>query len=93
MGMGLLDRERVQPSIGDAVILPFEGNEFVGPELAHDLDLLLDAPRAVSEIHAEGFVFHVVPADGDAEPKPALAEHVERRRLLGDQRGSDAAAG
>ena len=81
-----LDRERVQPGIGDAVVLPLEGYELVGPEQPHDLDLLLDAPRAVPEIHAERFVFHVVPADRHAEPEPAAAEHVERRRLLGHQR-------
>ena len=43
--------------------------------------------RAVPEIHAERFVFHVVPADRHAEPEPAAAEHVERRRLLRHQRG------
>ena len=65
-GDGLLDRERVQPGIGDAVVLPLVGNELVGPEQAHDLDLLFDAPRAVPEFHAESFVFDMVPADRHA---------------------------
>ncbi len=86
-GDGLLNRERVQAGVGNLVVLPLEGDEFVGPEQAHDLDLLLDAPRAVAEVHAEGFVFHVVPADRHAEPESPFAEHVERRRLLGHQRG------
>ena len=69
------------------LVLPLVGNELVGPEQAHDLDLLFDAPRAVPEVHAESFVLDMVPADRHAEPKPPFAEHVERCGLLRRQRG------
>ena len=39
------------------------------------------------EVLAQGLVLDVVPADAHAEAQAAAREHVDRRRLLGDQRG------
>ncbi len=58
-----------------------------GPELAQDFDLLFAAAAAILEIFAEGFIFHRVPADADAEAQTAAAQDIERGGLLGDQDG------
>ena len=44
------------------------------------------SPAAGVEVLAERLVLHEVPAAPDAKPEAAAAEHVHRRRLLGDQR-------
>src|SRR5262245_37209581 len=60
---GALDRQRVQPGVGDPVPPAFEGDQLLSPELAHDFNLLLRTAATVFEVFAEGFVFHGVPAD------------------------------
>jgi hypothetical protein len=59
----------------------------LGPQLLHDLDLLLGAASAVMEVLVEPGKFDLVPADPDAEPEPAAAQHIETGRLLGDENG------
>jgi hypothetical protein len=58
-----------------------------GPQLLHDLHLLLGAAAAIVEILVEPNEFDLVPADADAEPEPAAAQGIEAGGLLGDQRG------
>ena len=67
--------------------MPFalEIHERLRPEPAQQRDLLLDAPPAIGEGFAHCLEFGPVPADADAEPEPAAAEHVDFGGLLGDQ--------
>jgi hypothetical protein len=60
----------------------------LGPQRLHDPYLIGRALAAGVEILVEADKFNLVPANADAEPKPAIAaaQHVERGRLLGDQR-------
>ena len=69
--------------------MPFalDGDVRLGPERLHHVDLLFRAAAAIVEILVEPDKLDVVPADPDAEPKPAAAQHVEAGGLLGDQHG------
>ncbi len=58
----------------------------LGPQRLHDPHLLLGAAAAIVEILVERDELDVVPADPDAEPEPAAAQHAEAGRLLRDQR-------
>ena len=64
-----------------------EGDEFAGPELAHHLDLFRLARAAGVPRHVKCGVFHVVPADADAEPDAPAGQDIHLRGLLGDQPG------
>src|SRR6266436_2970478 len=55
---------------------------WLGPQCLHDLHLLLGAAAAVVEILVEPGELDLVPADPDAEPEPAAAQHVETGRLF-----------
>ena len=59
----------------------------LGPEAAHEVDLLLEPSPAVREVLAQRLVLHRVPADPHAEPEPTRGEHVDFRGLLRDERG------
>ena len=59
----------------------------LGPQPLHHLHLLLGAAAAIVEILVEPGELDLVPADPDAEPEPAAAQHIERSRLLGDENG------
>jgi hypothetical protein len=63
------------------------GDEGLRPQLAQDLDLLLDAPTARPEVFTERVVLDIVPANADAETQATLAQHVDLRRLLGHESG------
>src|SRR5207342_1582369 len=62
-----------------------ERNVGIGPQRLHHLDLFLGPLTPVVEILVEADELHFVPADADAEPEAAAAEHVETGSLLGDQ--------
>ena len=58
----------------------------LGPQRLHHPHLVGRALAAVVEILVEAGELDLVPADADPEPEPPAAQHIERRRLLGDQR-------
>src|SRR5215469_10248578 len=78
-------RARVDPSIVDVMPAAFELDMRLGPQLLHDLHLFLGAAAAIAEILVEPDELGLIPADADAQPKPAATQHVETRRLLGDE--------
>jgi hypothetical protein len=57
------------------------------PELAQEVDLLVQARAAGMEILSEGFVFDIVPSGSDAEPEALARQQVEVGGLLGQQHG------
>jgi len=71
--------------VADAVELPAEVDDRLGPQRAQDGDLLGAAPAAVLEGLVEGLELDGVPAHPDAQAQPATAQHVDLRGLLGDQ--------
>ena len=79
-------RPRVDAGIVDRVPAALEADMRLGPQRLHDLHLLLRAAAAIVEILVEPDELDLVPADPDAEPEPAAAQHVEAGRLLGDER-------
>ena len=50
------------------MVRPLVGDDRLGPEPAHQIDLLLEAPGSVLEVHPEPLELDRVPADPDAEP-------------------------
>ena len=64
-----------------------EVHHLVGPQLTHQLYLLLAAPAPVGEAFAQTLVFDRVPAHADAQPQPAASEHVDFGRLFGHEAG------
>src|SRR6202035_4897305 len=81
-------RARVDPGIIDMMELALILDVRLGPQRLHDPHLIGRALAAGVEILVEAGKLDLVPADPDAEPEPAVAaaQHVEARRLLGDQR-------
>src|SRR5690242_18133067 len=82
-----LDRQWIEPGLGDGVEFAAEGDDRLGPEAAEQLDLLLLAPPAGAEVLAERLVLDRVPADADPEPELAGGQDIDLSRLLGDERG------
>ena len=80
-------RQRIDPRVGNAMPLPVERHQLLGPERAHDRDLLLDALAAILEVLAQRLELDGVPADAHAEPQAPARQHVDGGRLLGDERG------
>src|ERR1700736_6055387 len=78
-------RPRVDPGVLDRVPAAREAHMRLGPQLLHDLDLLLGAAAAVVEVLVEPGELDLVPADADAEPEPSAAQRVETGRLFRDQ--------
>src|SRR5437867_979798 len=66
--------------------LAVEAEHGLGPQLAHDGDLLVDTLPSIAVALVERFIFDEVPADADAESEPAAAEHIYGGGLLGDER-------
>src|SRR5260370_40475457 len=77
----LLNRARGDPRGLNRVEPPLEGHHALGPELAHQLDLLLKATRTRGKVHPQRSKLDRVPANPDAEAELALAERVEVRRV------------
>ena len=67
--------------------LPLKCHMRLGPQRLHHLHLLLGAPAAVVEVLVEPGELDLVPADPDAKPEPAAAQHVETSGLFGDEHG------
>ncbi len=59
----------------------------LGPQGAHDLDLLFRAAAAVVEVLVQADKLDLVPPDPDAEPEAPARQDVETGGLLGDQHG------
>jgi len=57
----------------------------LGPQRAHDLDVLVGASTALTERHAQRVELLLEPPDTDSEQDPALAQAVERGDLLGER--------
>ena len=80
-------RQRIDPGVGNAMPLAVDRHQLLGPERAHDRDLLLDALAAVLEVLAQRLELDGVPADAHAEPQAPARQHVDGGRLLGDEGG------
>ena len=64
-----------------------EGDRRIGPERAQDRDLLLAPRAAIAEVFVQAVVLDLVPADPDPQAEATAAQQIERRGLLGDERG------
>src|SRR5262249_1642419 len=64
-------RPRADPGIVDRVPATVEDEVRLGPQLLHEIDLLLRAAAAIAEILVEADKLDLVPADPDAEAEPA----------------------
>src|SRR5437867_4606309 len=84
---GALDWERIDAGAVEVVVGALEGHDRLGPQLAHDRDLLGDAPAPGVEVLVQRLVLDVVPADADPQTQTPGGEDVHRRGLLGHQRG------
>ena len=71
----------------EVVICALEVHQRLGPELAHDGDLLGDAPAPGVEVLVQRLVLDVVPADAHTQTQAPAGEDVHRGGLLGHQRG------
>ena len=83
-----LHRQRVDAAVLDAVEGAFIGDEIGGPEFAQHVDLLVRPLAAIGEDLAAGLELLRLDADTDPEAEPPAGQHVDLRRLLGDQRGA-----
>ena len=79
--------ERVDPDPVEVVEPAVEGHQRLGPQAAHDLDLLLQPVLAGGEVGAQALVLGPAPAHADGQPQSARAEQVDGGHLLGHQRG------
>src|SRR5713226_650970 len=84
---GTPNGQGIDAGIVDDVVRALVRDERLGPELAQDLDLLLDTAPTRPELFAERVVLDVVPADADAEAQAASAQDVDLGGLLGHERG------
>src|SRR5258708_37107412 len=85
-GDGTARREGIESSLGDGMELAVVADDWLTPEQAQHLDLLLDGTTACMEVHAERLVLHRVPAYPYAETQLATGEYIHLRCLLGDER-------
>ena len=69
------------------MVAALEGDVRLRPQRLHHLHLLLRAAAAVVKVLVQAGEFHRVPADADAQPEAAAAQHIETGGLLRDQRG------
>ena len=84
---GALDRQRIDAGAIEVMVGALEGHHGLGPELAHDRNLLGDAPAPGAEVLVQRLILDVVPADADAQAQAPAGEDVHRGGLLGDERG------
>ena len=80
-----MHRERLQPSLRDAVPFPLERDRRIRPELTHHLDLFLFAAATVAERLVQRLVLDLVPTDSNAKPELAARQDVNFSRLFGDE--------
>src|SRR6266566_2290338 len=81
----LLNWPRVDPSRFDRMELALEADDAFGPEPAHELDLLFEAPCAVLKRNAERGELDRVPANAHAQAQLALGQPIQIGGLLGDE--------
>src|SRR5437773_249990 len=81
-------RARQYPGSVDPVVGIFMVDHRLLPQLADQGNLLLLPLAAAAKMpgHFESVVFYPVPADPDAQAKPALREQVDIRSLFGEER-------
>jgi hypothetical protein len=72
-GIGRCTGKRQDVDGVEVVEAALEGDEVLGPEAAHHLDLLGLAGTASVPLGTERLIFDVVPADADAEAQPTAA--------------------
>ena len=85
-GMGRWTGRGLMPASVTLCQRPVERDQVLGPQTAHQLDLLLGAAAPIMKILAERLVLDGVPAHADAEAEPAAAQHVHRGGLLRHER-------
>jgi hypothetical protein len=77
-------RPQAQPMLAHLVKAAGVRHLGLGPEPAHEADLLVHPRRALGERHAEGGELALPVAEPHPKDIGAAAERVQRRRLLGD---------
>ena len=80
------NRPRCDPGTVDAVERALEVDDWFAPQPAQHVDLLVEAATAAGERRSEALVLHVVPTGAHRDHDAATGEHVDLRRLFGDQR-------
>ena len=75
-------RQRVDTCGRDLVPAAVVVDDGLRPQPPHEVDLLLEPPAAVVEVHAQSLVLDGVPADAEAEAETAARQHVDLRSLL-----------
>ena len=62
-----------------------KGDQLLGPERPHYVDLLLAAYASIVEVLSQRLVFDVVPPYADSQPQPSAAKEVHLGSLLRNQ--------
>jgi hypothetical protein len=83
--MRALDRARPLDHVRERDEAPLELRRRLVPQRAHGGNVLIGARAAVGQRRAERAQFGLEIADAEADDQSALAEHVDRRQLLGEQ--------
>ena len=71
----------------EGVVVAAVAERILGPQPAHQLDLLGLAAAAIAELLLEGVVLDGVPADAHSELEAIAGQDRQLRRLFGDQHG------
>src|SRR5580658_1086726 len=82
---GLLDGARTESNAASVAVRTCSVHRTLGPVLAKESDLLLQAASARIEVAAKRLRLDPVPPDADPEPETATGEDVHFGCLLGDQ--------
>src|SRR4051794_37432541 len=80
-------RARVDAGVVYGVVAALEGDVRFGPELLHELHLLLRPPSAVGEDFVQAIELDLVPADANAEAQAVAGENGEAGGLFCDKGG------
>ena len=79
-------RSRVDAGSLEAIEATLERDQRLRPQVAQQLDLLVQSRAPSGEVLAQGVVLDVVPPGADSEPDPLAREQVGVGGLLGDER-------
>lgn len=80
-----MDGQRVDPGAVDSVPVTVEVDDLFGPEPSEQLDLLLEASAAATELHAQRLEAGVLDADAESQPELSSGQDVELGGLLREQ--------